>query len=70
MARWCNGTGRGALDIAQRPVPLHDKSAELGEAAESVASFTSGFGPERRLLRDSITSGIGGEADVSGLRSK
>ena len=31
MARWCNGTGRGALDIAQRPVPLHCGSAEFGE---------------------------------------
>ncbi len=30
MARWCNGTGRGALDVAQRPVPLHFGSADFG----------------------------------------
>jgi hypothetical protein len=31
LAQWCNGAGRGALDVAQRPVPLHSGNAEFGE---------------------------------------
>src|SRR5260370_231186 len=30
MARRCNGMGRGALGVAQRPIPLHLGSAESG----------------------------------------
>jgi hypothetical protein len=33
-------------------------------------SEPSTHGPERRLLRDSNMSGIGGEAEVAGARSK
>ena len=30
LARRCNGMGRGALDVAQRPVPLHSRIAGFG----------------------------------------
>ena len=34
-----------------------------------ISEAMSAHGPERRLLRDSITSGIGVKAEVSGRRS-
>ena len=35
-----------------------------------LADFFNKIGPERRLLRDSNTSGIGGKAEMAGARSK
>jgi len=35
-----------------------------------IFAFFNSIGPERRLLRDSITSEIEGKAQVRGLRSK
>jgi hypothetical protein len=31
LARWRNGAGRGALNVAQRPDPLHSGHAEFGK---------------------------------------
>jgi len=31
LGRWCNGAGREALNVAQRPVPLHSGNAEFGK---------------------------------------
>ena len=57
MARWSNGTGRGALSAAQRPVPLLFGSARFGvggwrEVAEAAVrpDYVVIVFPERQNL--------------------